>query len=393
MSYKFNPLDIVGKKYGNWEVLSLKKYYKEKRAYIYKCKCECGSTSYKERSYIKSANSSSCKSCMYEKMKNTKSSYKSSIYRIWTGIRARCNNPRSSGYKRYGGRGIKVCKRWDKFKYFLKDMGPRPKGYSIERINNDGNYTKRNCKWASNHEQSRNTSRNRKYKYKGLTLTLTDWAEILEIKLKTLSYFLNKDKNRTIEDAKRYFSMTKEERIDFDSMHSDGFCMFFGEKRSRGWIAKRLGIGINNFTQRVKKTSCEEAIKYYSKSGKERRIRSYLKSHKTYKYKTLEKTAGAWAEYLKCDRHRFAKLIKKIGFEDAMRLYDIPRKGLNSQKIANIRNFNVKKFTGAVKLYTYKDQLLTIPEIASKINTWPQNILKRMKKTSLKEAIEYYSQK
>lgn len=75
----------------------------------------------------------------------------------WLDMRNRCRNPDAHNYARYGGRGIKVCERWDLFENFLADMGERPgKGYSIERRNNDGDYEPSNCKWATRFEQARN---------------------------------------------------------------------------------------------------------------------------------------------------------------------------------------------------------------------------------------------
>lgn len=77
----------------------------------------------------------------------------------WLDMRNRCRNPDAHNYARYGGRGIKVCERWDVFENFLADMGPKPgKGYSIERRDNDGDYEPSNCKWATQLEQSRNRS-------------------------------------------------------------------------------------------------------------------------------------------------------------------------------------------------------------------------------------------
>lgn len=77
----------------------------------------------------------------------------SPTYNSWRTMRQRCNNSRTTGYSIYGGRGIRVCDRWDNFLNFLSDMGLRPLGTSLHRINNDGNYTQCNCKWASPKEQ------------------------------------------------------------------------------------------------------------------------------------------------------------------------------------------------------------------------------------------------
>ena len=79
-------------------------------------------------------------------------------YQSWDHMKARCYNPNNSRYHRYGGRGIVVCERWLKFEDFLADMGPRPKGLTLERKNNDGNYEPGNCEWATRRTQGRNSS-------------------------------------------------------------------------------------------------------------------------------------------------------------------------------------------------------------------------------------------
>lgn len=77
-------------------------------------------------------------------------------YGSWCDMRQRCSNPRRREWKRYGGRGIKVCERWSSFENFLEDMGERAEGYSIERVNNDGDYEPANCLWIPIGEQSLN---------------------------------------------------------------------------------------------------------------------------------------------------------------------------------------------------------------------------------------------
>lgn len=103
-------------------------------------------------------------------------SAKSSEYRIWQLMHQRCSNPKNNYFKRYGGRGISVCERWRDFSNFLMDMGRRPHGCTIDRIDNNGPYCKENCRWADRHTQMRNTSRTIMVHYKGVTMCVTDWA-------------------------------------------------------------------------------------------------------------------------------------------------------------------------------------------------------------------------
>jgi hypothetical protein len=100
----------------------------------------------------------------------------------------RCYEPTNHQYYNYGGRGIKVCEEWRSFEAFLKDMGPRPPNHSIERLDNNGDYTPDNCVWATPKQQNRNQRRTIFVNYKGLTKPLIEWYEELQLKEKGLKY-------------------------------------------------------------------------------------------------------------------------------------------------------------------------------------------------------------
>lgn len=98
------------------------------------------------------------------------------LFYLWKGMRQRCENPKTTEFRLYGGRGIKVCERWQNFANFLADMGDRPSGASLDRINNDGNYEPGNCRWATPKQQGLNTRKTWKISYAGETMSLRDWA-------------------------------------------------------------------------------------------------------------------------------------------------------------------------------------------------------------------------
>jgi hypothetical protein len=98
-------------------------------------------------------------------------------YECWASMKGRCLTPSCTGFEDYGGRGIKVCDRWlHDFGAFLKDMGPRPLSHSIHRLDNDGDYTPENCKWATAAEQAREKRSNVYLEFGGERLIKADWA-------------------------------------------------------------------------------------------------------------------------------------------------------------------------------------------------------------------------
>lgn len=115
------------------------------------------------------------------------------IHKVWAGMKSRCNNVNEPSYKEYGGRGIKVCDRWNKYNNFYKDMmNGYKKGLTLNRVDNNGNYELDNCEWATPKQQANNTRRNRMITYKGVTKTMQQWADEIGIQTSTLRYRLNK---------------------------------------------------------------------------------------------------------------------------------------------------------------------------------------------------------
>lgn len=129
------------------------------------CDCECGGKATVSACHLKSGHTQSC-GCHHKNVTSlTKSTHRESAYtgnskeyRAWSAMKSRCNNKAYVLYHRYGGRGITVCQDWlDSFEVFLKDMGRAPsKTHSLDRINNDGGYSKDNCKWSTPKEQANN---------------------------------------------------------------------------------------------------------------------------------------------------------------------------------------------------------------------------------------------
>lgn len=109
--------------------------------------------------------------------------------RVWLGMRARCHNPKHQAYPRYGGRGIFVCDEWiNDFDRFYEDMGPRPEGMTIDRINNDLGYSKENCRWVTYKENNRNTRRNVAADINGRKMKVHEIAEATGQKESTIIY-------------------------------------------------------------------------------------------------------------------------------------------------------------------------------------------------------------
>jgi hypothetical protein len=163
------------------------------------CSCSCGGCVVARVDHLRSSATASC-GCLalesIQKLRRTHGQSECAEYKIWTSMRARCHNSTSQSYSRYGGRGIKICKRWseeDGFVNFLEDMGNRPSGsHSIDRIDVNGDYCPENCRWATSKEQANNRRSNKTLEYQGETKNLCEWAAIFAMDWSTLLARLNR---------------------------------------------------------------------------------------------------------------------------------------------------------------------------------------------------------
>lgn len=171
----------IGQVFGSWTVISGPKSSKDKHV-LYECKCDCGTTQMVRRGNLVRGKSVCCRNCSVKKNPryHGKSRIGNKLYGLWNTIKTRCNNPRREKYRRYGGRGIKICPEWENDfvafeKWALGQKGSEKPFCQIDRIDNDGPYSPENCRFVSNSVNSHNRSTTRLVTAFGETKCLVEW--------------------------------------------------------------------------------------------------------------------------------------------------------------------------------------------------------------------------
>lgn len=194
-------IDLAGKRFDRLlvlrEVSRVQKGNKDGYRYYWLCLCDCGKETEVLAEHLIAGNIRSCGCLRNEKAKTNTFIHgmtKTKLFGVWTGFKDRCRNPHNSRYANYGARGIKVCEEWGDFLVFKEwsDNNGYREGLSIERIDNDGPYSPENCRWATKEEQSKNTTRSKFITYNGFTLIQSDWARKLGISISSFKERISK---------------------------------------------------------------------------------------------------------------------------------------------------------------------------------------------------------
>ena len=180
-------IDLTGQRFGRLIVLQRDEASERCNEIYWLCRCDCGKEKSISGSALRAGYTQSCGCLKRELLQNSRHLNKH-LYQVWQDMKQRCNNPRNKYYDRYGVRGIKVCQEWaDYDSFFTWAMAHGyAHGLQIDRIDNDGDYTPDNCRWATPKENTNNRAVCIKITHEGKTHTATEWAHIMGIPARTI---------------------------------------------------------------------------------------------------------------------------------------------------------------------------------------------------------------
>lgn len=186
-------VDLAGKQFGLLTVIGKTGKRSRSGCVVWECKCRCGKTTYVPSSSLIGGYSASCGCAQRLATKKANTTHGKSyekIYRVWNGIKERCENPNNVAFKNYGGRGIELCEEWHNPECFIDwayAHGYSPgKKLSIDRVDNDKGYFPENCAWVDKRTQQNNRRVNHHLTLNGETKTLSEWGETVGIKPNTI---------------------------------------------------------------------------------------------------------------------------------------------------------------------------------------------------------------
>jgi hypothetical protein len=175
--------DMTGQKFSRLSIVECLE--RGSVAIKWRCVCDCGNETIVAGQSLRRGKSRSC-GCLAKEAATTHGRSRTVEHRCWVSMNSRCSSETNQSYENYGGRGIKVCERWqESFENFYADMGDRPAGHSIERIDNNGNYDPGNCRWATTLEQCQNLRITKYVVIDGKRMTITQAARAAGIKKHT----------------------------------------------------------------------------------------------------------------------------------------------------------------------------------------------------------------
>lgn len=187
--------DLSGMRFSRLTVIR-KSGYKKKESVVWVCRCDCGTFCSATTNHLKMGKKKSCGCITRENAasgdhKRKHGMTRTKIYQTWLGIKKRCNNPNEPNFRNYGARGIKICKEWENdFSAFQDYVSALPhygeEGYSIDRIDNDGDYEPENVRWATRHEQNTNRRDSIFYEEDGMKIPIIELAVIVGTPYPTL---------------------------------------------------------------------------------------------------------------------------------------------------------------------------------------------------------------